>query len=78
MQAKNADVLPSSPPFEAVIVSTNGHMARMHTVAPMAFVGFKRWMVRQPDRDGLKKSRDLLQAELVERAVQEYLPNWLP
>lgn len=77
VQAKNAGVLLSSPAFDAVIVSTNGHMARMHTVAPMAFVGFKRWMATQPGRDGLKKSRDVLQAELVERVVQEYLPNWL-
>ncbi|MBI3229980.1 MAG: hypothetical protein HYZ45_07350 [Burkholderiales bacterium] len=77
VQAKNAGVLLSSPVFDAVIVSTNGHMARMRTVAPMAFVGFKRWMANQQSRDGLKKSRDVLQAELVERVVQEYLPNWL-
>lgn len=78
VQAKNAGVLLSSPTFDAVIVSANGHMARMHTVAPMAFVAFKRWVAEQAERDGLKKSRDRLQADLVEQTAREYLPHCLP
>lgn len=77
VQARNAGTLLSAPSFDAVVVSASGHMARMHTVAPMAFASFKRWMAVQADREGLKKSRDLLQAEIVEKVVQEYLPNWL-
>lgn len=73
--APRAQVLLSSPKFSAVIVSASGHMARMTTVSPIAFVAFKRWMAAQENRDGLKRNRDLLQAEQVELLVDEYLPQ---
>lgn len=75
VQAPNAETLLSSPRFSSIIVSTSGHMARMNTISPKAFVDFKRWMGGLHNRDPLKKSRDILQADLVEELVREYLPH---
>jgi hypothetical protein len=75
-QAPRAQELLDSPPFSAVIVATNGEMARMNTLDPTAFVRFKQWMSALPERDPLKRRRDALQAKVVEEVVQEYLPQW--
>ncbi len=74
-QAPNAHLLLDSPPFSAVIVASNGEMARMNTLHPLAFSKFKRWMAEQPDREPSKRGRDALQARLVEAVVQRYLPH---
>jgi hypothetical protein len=74
-QAPNAHLLLDSPPFSAVIVASNGDMARMNTLHSLAFSKFKRWMAVQPDREPAKRGRDALQARLVEEAVQRYLPH---
>ena len=74
VQARRANVLLDSPGFSAVIVATNGSMARMNTVHPATFVAFKRWMAHQADRVALKRRRDVLQAD----AVQTLLDNCLP
>lgn len=74
-QARRANVLLDSPGFAAVIVATNGTMARMNTVHPAAFVAFKRWMASQADRDALKRRRDLLQADTAEELLKRYLPQ---
>lgn len=73
-QAHRADVLLDSPGFTAVIVATNGTMARMNTVHPATFVSFKRWLARQAGRDPLKRRRDVLQADAVEVLLEQYLP----
>ncbi|EZP41641.1 hypothetical protein D3C87_1067360 [compost metagenome] len=75
-QAPRAQELLDSAQFSAVIVATNGAMARMNTLEPMAFVRFKQWMSALPERDPLKRRRDALQASSVEDVVQEYLPQW--
>jgi hypothetical protein len=75
--ARNAGVLLDGPPFSAIVVSASGHMARMNTISPLTFINFKRWMAEQVDRDTMKRSRDLLQANLVEELVNEYLPQLL-
>ena len=56
----------SAPAFSEIVVAENGTMARMHTLHPAAFVQFKRWLVKQPDRDPVKQRRDALQADAVE------------
>ena len=68
-------MLLDSPAFSAVIVATNGTMARMNTVHPATFVTFKRWMANQPDREALKRRRDLLQADTVQTLLDKYLPQ---
>jgi len=75
--AKNAGILLDGPLFTAIIVSASGHMARMNTISPLTFIQFKKWMAEQADRDTMKRSRDLLQANLVEELVSEYLPQLL-
>ena len=74
-QARRASVLLDSPGFSAVIVATNGTMARMNTVHPATFMAFKRWMAGQPDRDPLKRRRDVLQADAVQVLLEQYLPQ---
>jgi len=73
--ARNAGLLLDGPRFSAMIVSTTGHMARMNTISPIVFVRFKRWMAEQPDRDTMKRQRDILQANMVEELIAEYLPH---
>ncbi|OGU20731.1 MAG: hypothetical protein A2X85_11820 [Geobacteraceae bacterium GWF2_54_21] len=75
--ARNAGILLDGPPFSAIIVSASGHMARMNTISPLTFIQFKKWMAGQAERDTMKRSRDLLQANLVEELVNEYLPQLL-
>ena len=74
-QARRANVLLDSPGFSAVIVASNGTMARMNTVHPATFVAFKRWLANQPDREALKRRRDVLQADAVQTLLDEYLLN---
>lgn len=74
-QAPRAQELLDSPQFSAVIVATNGDMARMNTLDPAAFIRFKQWMSTLPDRDALKRRRDALQASAVEDVLHEYLPH---
>jgi hypothetical protein len=58
-----------------MIVSPSGDMARMTTISPKAFAKFKRWLAVQPTRDPMKRSRDAMQADVVEQLVAEYLPH---
>lgn len=74
-QARRANVLLDSPGFSAVIVASNGSMARMNTVHPATFVAFKRWMAKQADREALKRRRDVLQADAVQELLDKYLPQ---
>ncbi len=75
VQARRANVLLDSPGFSAVIVASNGTMARMNTVHPATFVAFKRWMANQADREALKRRRDVLQADAVQELLDKYLPQ---
>ena len=74
-QAPRANVLPDSPGFSAVIVASNGSMARMNTVHPATFVAFKRWLSTQTEREAMKRRRDALQADAVQELLEKYLPQ---
>ena len=74
-QARRANVLLDSPGFSAVIVVSNGSMARMNTVHPATFATFKRWLSSQPEREALKRRRDVLQADAVQALLEKYLPQ---
>ena len=74
-QARRANVLLDSPGFSAVIVASNGSMARMNTVHPATFVAFKRWMSTQTEREAMKRRRDALQADAVQELLEKYLPQ---
>lgn len=75
VQATTAERLLAAPRFSQMVVSSSGHMARMNTIHPLYFAAVKRWLAELPERDPLKRQRDLLQAELVEELVEEYLPH---
>ena len=74
-QARRANVLLDAPGFSAVIVASNGSMARMNTVHPATFVAFKRWMSTQTEREAMKRRRDFLQADVVQEMLDKYLPQ---
>ena len=74
VQAVRASVLTNAPRFEHVVVSATGRMTVMRTIAPEAFVEFKRWMGKKaPHRPEAKRRRDLRQAEIVHELIQEGL-----
>lgn len=74
-QARRANVLLDSPGFSSVIVASNGSMARMNTVHPATFATFKRWLSSQPEREAMKRRRDVLQADAVQALLEKYLPQ---
>jgi hypothetical protein len=77
VQAKRAADLLNAEEFSEMVVADNGSMARMTMIHPGAFVAFKRWMCKEPDRDPLKRRRDALQADAVEWILHERLPHLL-
>lgn len=78
VQARRAGDLLNAPSFSEVVVAQSGQMARLTTIHPATFAEFKRWMAQQPDRDSLKRRRDVLQAEAVEWLLSERLPHLAP
>lgn len=75
VRASMGQKLLSVPRFDQVVIGINGAMARMRTVHPLDFARIKRELSKNVDRDPLKKTKDLAQAEMVEALVREYLPN---
>lgn len=74
VQAVRASVLTSAPRFEHAVIAVNGRMAQMRTVAPSAFVEFKRWMAESaPQREAAKRRRDQLQADIVQELLEQKL-----
>lgn len=74
VQAQRASFLTSAARFEQVVVSATGRMARMHTIAPAAFVAFKRWMATEAlHRESAKRRRDVRQADIVQSLLDERL-----
>jgi hypothetical protein len=74
VQAVRASVLTSAKRLEQPVISTTGRMALMHTMAPSAFVQFKRWMAGSaPHRPEPKRRRDLLQADTVQELLDQSL-----
>lgn len=76
VKASTAGKLYGAAPFTSVVVSASGTMARMNTVSPVEFIKVKRILAANPDREQIKKSRDLLQADIIEELVREYLPQF--
>lgn len=74
VQAVRASVLTNAPRFEHVVISATGRMTLMRTIEPESFVEFKRWMAKKaPQRPETKRRRDLLQADIVQKLLQEGL-----
>ena len=76
VKASTAGKLNGAVPFTSVVVSASGAMARMNTVSPVQFIKVKRALAEYPDREQIKKRRDLLQADIIEELVRKYLPQY--
>lgn len=74
VQAMRASVLTNAPCFEHVVISATGRMALMRTIAPEAYIEFKRWMAEKaPHRPAPKRRRDRRQADIVQKLLDEGL-----
>ncbi|MEO5670076.1 MAG: GSU2403 family nucleotidyltransferase fold protein [Ramlibacter sp.] len=74
VQAVRASVLTTARRFDHVVVSATGRMALMRTIAPEAFIEFKRWMAKSAvHREEAKRRRDLRQAAIVQTLLGEGL-----
>ena len=62
-------------PFEQIVISSLGTMARMNTIHPLDFAKLKLQLGAKVGRDPQKAGKDLLQAKLIEQLVDEYLPH---
>ena len=71
VQARRANILTEAPRFAYPVISQVGEIALMRTVSPQVFIQFKEWMSREPTRDPLKRSRDRLQAQIVQQLLDE-------
>jgi hypothetical protein len=75
VQVPSGEKLLGARRFSQVVVSSTGRMARMNTIHPEDFVRIKRLVGKDPKRDPLKAPKDLLQADVVDQLIDEYLPN---
>lgn len=75
VQVSTGQALIDARRFDQVIVAPSGHMARMQTIHPLDFARIKRTLSALSERDPLKRSKDLLQAQIAEDLVINYLPQ---
>ena len=68
--------LVNAPVVETVIIGMDGMPVRARVPDPRAFAVHKAWLSQQPDRDPVKKPRDLGQSKLVLDILREYLPQY--
>ncbi len=73
VMAERAKVLTEAPRFQHVVIGATGKMAVMHTISPVTFVEFKRWLADRPHREPSKRRRDALQAQTVQSLMDEGL-----
>jgi len=76
VQASTGERILNAPRFSQMVVSTTGEMALMHTMHPADFVSVKRALANYPNRDPLKRSKDALQADLVETLIRDCMPQY--
>ncbi|WP_066261659.1 GSU2403 family nucleotidyltransferase fold protein [Hydrogenophaga flava] len=73
VMAERAKILTEAPRFSHVVIGATGKMAVMHTISPVTFVEFKRWLAERPNREPSKRRRDSLQAQVVQGLMDEGL-----
>lgn len=76
VRASTGQRLLTVPRFSQVVVGTNGAMAVMNTVHPLAFARIKGQLAQDSHREPLKAKKDAQQAIMVEELVREYLPQY--
>jgi hypothetical protein len=75
VQVGSGEALIAGRRFDALVIGTDGSMARMHAPHPLDFVRLKMKLSTSASRDPLKKSKDGLQAIVARQLVQEFLPQ---
>lgn len=67
--------LQSAPKIDTVAIDETGWPTPFRIPDPRAFALHKAWLSTRPDRDPVKKPRDLAQAKAVAALVREYMPH---
>jgi hypothetical protein len=67
------DWLINSPKFEAIAIDDRGYPVRMAVIDPRAFALHKAWVSAREDRDPVKATRDMMQAEITAIIASRYL-----
>ena len=75
VQISMGEKLLGARPFEQIVTSSLGNMARLKTVHPLDFARIKQQLGETKGRDPLKARKDILQAQLVRQLVDEHLPH---
>lgn len=75
-EVPNLQWLTNAPAVSEVAIATNGFPVRIKAPDPRAFLIHKTWLSNQVDRDPLKKPRDLHQAQVVFKAIKNYMPQY--
>jgi len=65
----------NSPKYEAVVADEQGVPFRLRVPDPRVFALHKAWLSTRPEREPLKRPRDLAQAREVAAAVREQMPH---
>lgn len=65
----------NAPKLDTVAIDETGWPTPLRVPDPRAFALHKAWLANRPDRDAIKKSRDLAQARAVAALVREYMPH---
>lgn len=71
VQVPSGDKMLGAPRFSQVIVSTDGSMARLVTIAPRSFVRIKQQLSKSASRDPRKRDKDAQQARIVQALVKQ-------
>lgn len=77
VQISSGSKLLGAKPFNQIAVSSTGSMATIRTIDPLDFARINLALGLSKTRDVLKAPKDLLQAQLVNELVKEYLPHLL-
>lgn len=72
---RNMDWLLGAPRLVQPVVAVDGRVFTLATPDPRAFAIFKAWLSKQPDREPLKRGRDMQQAKAVVALIAERLPH---
>jgi hypothetical protein len=72
----NMDGMLNSPSIRQFAVADNGLPFEMAVPDPRAFMLFKSWLSRQPEREPVKRTRDAAQAQVVSQLLRERLPQF--
>ncbi len=72
VQVPSGKALLDGGSFTQMVVSANGNMATLIAPAPKSFVRIKTALSEKLSRDPLKSRKDLLQAKIVQRLIENY------